>query len=155
MPADWFGGEQDGWVDEEGNLASLTLSAGQGVLIDIVEAGTTVVNAGQVADAPTTITGVQGFNFIGNNSPVSINIQEVKLDFGEGESTGVDNVQILDEGGATVASYFWMPADWFGGEQDGWVDEDGNLADVTIAPGSGFLVDIVEAGTKVIVPSAL
>ena len=155
MPADWFGGEQDGWVDEEGNLADVTLAAGQGVLIDIVAAGTTVMNAGQVADKPTTVTGIQGFNFIGNNSPVAINIQDIKLDFGEGEADGGDNIQILDEGGATVATYSWMPADWYGGEQDGWVDEDGGMADVTIAAGSGFLVDIVSAGTKVILPSAL
>ena len=155
MPADWFGGEQDGWVDEDFVLANVTLSAGQGVLVDIVEAGTSIVNAGQVADAPTTVTGVQGFNFIGNNSPVAINIQDIKLDFVEGESTGVDNIQILDEGGATTATYTWMPADWFGGEQDGWVDEDFALADVTIQPGAGFLVDIVDAGTKVIIPSAL
>lgn len=155
MPADWFGGEQDGWVDEEGNFADLTLTAGQGVLIDIVEAGTKVINAGRVADQATTLTAIQGFNFIGNNSPVAINIQDIKLDFGEGESTGIDNIQILDEGGATTASYTWMPADWFGGEQDGWVDEDGNLADLTINAGDGFLVDIVAEGTKVILPSAL
>ena len=155
MPADWTGAEQDGWIDEDGNLANVTLTEGQGVLIDIVAAGTSVMNSGKVADTPTTVTGIQGFNFIGNNSPIAINIQDIKLDFGEGEADGGDNIQILDEGGATTASYYWMPADWTGAEQDGWIDEDGNLADVSIPAGQGLLVDIVAAGTKVTIPSAL
>ena len=155
MPADWFGGTQDGWVDENGELASVTLSDGQAVLIDIVNAGTSVINAGQVADKATTVVAGQGFNFIGNNSPVAINIQDIKLDFGDGEADGGDNIQILDEGGATTSTYNWMPGDWFGGDEDGWVDENGELANLTIPAGAGMLIDIVSSGTKVILPSAL
>ena len=52
---------------------------------------------------------VQGVNFYAPQfqavgSTTGVNIQDIKLDFGEGKSTGVDNVQILDEDSVAVAS---------------------------------------------------
>ena len=157
MPADWTGLDADGWVNEEGTaLADITLAPGQGILIDIVDDGTSVVNAGEVSDVDASVEAVAGFNFVGNSSPVAINIQDIKLDFGENESQGLDNIQILDDGGATVATYVWMPADWTGLDADGWVNEEGTaLANITLAPGQGILVDIVDDGTNIILPSAL
>ena len=157
MPADWTGLDADGWVNEEGTaLSDITLASGQGILIDIVDAGTAVINAGEVADIDSSVEAVAGFNFVGNNSPVTINIQDIKLDFGENEATGVDNIQLLDDGGATISSFYWMPADWTGLDADGWVNEEGTaLANITLAPGQGILVDVVDAGTNIILPSAL
>ena len=157
FPADLSGLESDGWLNEDGDaLATTVLAPGQGVLVDIVEDGTAVINAGEVADVDSEVTAVSGFNFIGNSSPTAISIQDILLGFGESEATGGDNIQILDEGGATIATYFYFPAELSGLESDGWLNEDGDaLADVTLAPGQGFLVDIVDDGTTITLPAAL
>ncbi|MBR1608249.1 MAG: hypothetical protein IJ678_01370, partial [Kiritimatiellae bacterium] len=155
-PADWFGGEKSGWVDDEtGDLAAVTLQNGLGILIDSADE-TTVTVSGEVSETDAVIESVAGFNFLGNSSPKAINIQDIQIAVADDEATGGDNIQILDDGGATLATYYWNPADWFGGEKSGWVDDEtGDLADVELAPGQGILLDASDAGILITVPSAI
>ncbi len=146
----------DGWVDVDSwALADSTVPFGAGVLLDTANADVTVTFAGQVSTTDSEITSVAGFNFTGNNSPVSINIQDITVG-GENVTDSVDNIQILDEGGATIATYFYMTTGLTGFAADGWVDVDSwALADVTLQPGQGVLVDTASASVKIVIPAAL
>ena len=156
FPADWFGGEKSGWVDGETmDLVDLDLENGLGILIDSADESTVTV-AGEVPMSASTISAVQGFNWVGNSTPKAIDIQDIQIDVADEDATGGDSIQILDEGGATIAAYTWFPADWFGGEKSGWVDgETMDLAEVSLEPGQGVLLDSAEEGTIITIPSAL
>ena len=136
------GYDADGWLAEDmGSLADVTLQPGQSILIDTVDAAT-LTFAGKVSTEDTVVETVTGFNFVGNSTPVPLNIQDIKIanatDWG-------DNIQILDEGGATIASYYYASAAESGYESDGWLAEDmGSLADITLEPGQGILIDTVD-----------
>lgn len=156
MTKETSGLEADGWVD--GDLWALTdvsLPCGAGVLIDTANDGVDVTFAGQVSTTDTEVESVTGFNFTGNNSPAVINIQDILI-VGENVTDSVDNLQILDEGGATIATYFYMTKETSGLEADGWVDGDlWALADMTIEPGQGVLIDTANDGVIISIPAAL
>ena len=87
----------------------------------------------------------------------SIDIQDIQLVF-SGDATGADNLQLLGTGGETLETYFWYPKDWMYPvpENDGWVDGmTGGLAEKEIKAGQGFLVDIADATTKIVLPQAI
>ena len=142
------GYEADGWLSEDGgSLADVTFAPGQSILIDT--AGTAILTfAGQVSTEDTVIETVPGFNFVGNNTPVSINIQDIKI---VNATDWTDNIQILDEGGAGVAAYYYASATESGYEADGWLSEDGgSLADINLEPGQGILIDTADVATVTI-----
>ena len=136
----------DGWIDADTfELANKKVKAGASVLIN-TENAITVTLSGKVGTEKYETTSEAGFNFVGNTTPVAINIQDVKL---EGQvSEYSDNIQILDEGGATSEMYLYTA--------DGWIDADTfELANKTIDPGLGLLVNTENAGVKITVPPAL
>ena len=156
MPAYAFGGTQSGWFDADvGDLADVTIANGLSVLVDSTD-DLTVTVSGEVSTNDTEVDSVAGFNFVGNSTPVAINIQDIQIDLDDSEATGGDNIQILDDGGATLATYYWMPAYAFGGTKSGWFDADvGDLADVDLDPGQGVLLDATADGITITVPSAI
>ena len=136
----------DGWIDlNTFEAANKSLNAGSSVLIDTANA-IKVTMSGKVGTESYDTTSVAGFNFVGNTTPVAIDIQSIKL---EGDATEYsDSIQVLDEGGATVETYLWTAT--------GWIDmntfED---AAKTIDAGQGLLIDTANAGVKISFPSAL
>ncbi|MBR1608256.1 MAG: hypothetical protein IJ678_01405 [Kiritimatiellae bacterium] len=155
--ADTASGEKSGWVDgDTGDLADITLDNGLGILIEANDESTVTV-AGEVSRATSSVESVAGFNWVGNSTPKAIDIQDIQIDVADDDVSYVDNIQILDEGGATIASYFWYPAaDTASGEKSGWVDgETGDLAEVTLEPGQGVLLETQDEGITITVPSAL
>ena len=129
----------DGWLAEDfSGLADITFAAGQSILIDTADTAV-LTFAGQVSTEDTVIETVPGFNFVGNNTPVSVDIQDITI---SGATDWADNIQILDEGGATVSAYFYVSAAQSGFAADGWLAEDfSGLADVDLEPGQGILID--------------
>ena len=103
--------------------------------------------AGQVSTEDTVIETVPGFNFVGNNTPVAVNIQDIKI---ANATDWSDNIQVLDEGGATIQQYIYASAAESGAEADGWLDETFTLADVTLEPGQGILIDTADVATVTI-----
>ena len=89
-----------------------------------------------------------GFNFVIPTFTAvgggTVNIQDIKIanatDWG-------DNIQILDEGGSTIAQYYYASAKQSGAEADGWLDETLSLANITLEPGQGILVDTADVAT--------
>ena len=150
--AEESGLDSDGWLNGDMELANVTIPYGAGILVDSAN-DSSVTFSGAVADADSEIQSVAGFNFTGNNSPVAINIQDIKL--GSSAESWSDNLQILDEGGATIEAYVYATAEESGLDKDGWLNGDMELADITIQPGQGILIDIANEGTLITVPAAL
>ena len=95
---------------------------------------------------------MSGFNFViptfANIGGGSINIQDIKI---TGATDWTDNIQILDEGGAGIAAYFYATAEQSGLEADGWLSEDlGSLADVDFEAGKGILIDTADVANVTI-----
>ena len=92
-----------------------------------------------------------GFNFVIPTFTAvnggSVNIQDIKI---ANVTEWNDNIQVLDEGGATVASYYYLTAESSGAESDGWVDDTFALADVDLEPGQGVLIDTADVATVTI-----
>ena len=124
----------------------MTFAPGQSILIDTADAAV-VTFAGQVSTVDTVVETVPGFNFVGNNTPVAVNIQDFKI---VGATDWADNIQVLDEGGATVNSYFYATAEQSGAAADGWLDDTFALADVDFEPGQGILIDTADVATVTI-----
>ena len=141
------GFEAYGWLAEDmGSLADVTFKPGQSILIDTADSAV-LTFAGQVSTEDTVVETVPGFNFVGNNTPVAVNIQDFTI---EGATDWSDSIQVLDEGGATVQLYFYASAEESGAEADGWLDDTLALADVTFEPGTGILIDTAAAATVTI-----
>ena len=158
FPKDWTAsGENSGWVDgSTGDPVDMTLDSGLSVLLDSASDATVTI-AGEVSPNAAEVVTVAGFNFVGNASPVVIDIQDIQIDVDDADATGGDSIQILDDGGSTIETFFWFPAEWTAsGTKSGWVDgSTGDLAEVDLAPGQGFLLDIATDGTTVTIPPAL
>ena len=136
----------DGWIDiNTFEAAEKTLAAGESVLIESANS-VKVTMAGEVGASDYTTTSVAGFNFVGNTTPVDIDIQAITL-AGDVNEYG-DNIQILDEGGATIETYLWTA--------DGWIDINTfETATKTITAGQGLLVETANSGVTITIPSAL
>ena len=146
-PASWSGLEKDGWLAEDGTLADVTVGAGKSVLINVQQDDTPITVSGEVKYSKSELDGVTGFNFVGNNTPVPLSVQDIKITVAEDVITGSDELQILDAGGATVNTYVWYPAVWSGLEKDGWLAEDGTLLNMELAPGMGVLINLQQDST--------
>ena len=154
LPKDAFGGEKSGWVDDNFELAQVSIDNGVSVLLDSSD-DLTVTISGEVSTNDSQVITVQGFNFIGNSTPVSIDIQDIQLDIDDSLAEGADAIGILDDGGNPIATYYWLPKDAFGGEKSGWVDDNFELAEVDLAPGQGLLLDASADDLTVTIPSAI
>ena len=155
FPKAWtVSGTQSGWVDETGDLADVTVANGLAFLLEGAD-DSTVTIAGEVPTNDVATVSVAGFNFVGNATPVEVDIQDFQINVADDDATGLDNIQILDVNFNPVAQYYWFPKAWtVSGTKSGWVDESGDLAQVSIAPGQGFLFEAVDDGTVITAPAA-
>ena len=140
------------WSEDFGTAADVDFTSGMSFIVDTT-APVQVTVAGQVLTGELTVTTVSGFNFIGNASPTAIDIQKITLDAATATGYG-DNIQILDEGGATVAQYFWIPAGDIT-EEACWSEDFGTAAEYSIDAGLGFIVDTANSDVTVTIPMAL
>ena len=141
----WMSGM--GWINESMEVVSKPIVSGQSVLIDTINSGLNITVAGQVENEDILTTSVSGFNFVGNSTPADLDIQKITLE-GDKISDLGDTIQILDAGGAAVEVYFWMSG-------MGWINESMEVVTRNIPAGTGVLIDTVNAGVTIKVPSAL
>ena len=99
---------------------------------------------------------VAGFNFYAPmfepiDAAEGIDIQKIKL--GDGAESWADNIQILDEGGSTIAQYYYATADESGLEEDGWLTEGLDaLATVSLDSGLGIIVETESDDVTITLP---
>lgn len=143
----------EGWVDMDSmELATGVILPGQSILIDTASAGVSITFAGTVGTEDLVVTSHSGFNFIGNATPVDVKVQDITIS-GSDVTPLVDNLQILDKGGATSTMLVWDDGSFVG---EGWVDMDSmELSDISISAGDGVLVDTANSGVKITIPAAL
>ena len=146
--AEQSGKEKDGWLNDSGELADVTLEPGQSILLDTADVAV-ITFSGEVSTVDTVVETVPGFNFVGNNTPVDINIQDFTI---ANATDWSDSIQILDEGGSTIETYFYASAEQSGKEKDGWLNDSGELAGKNLLPGTGVLLDTADV-TTVTIPS--
>lgn len=142
FPAEWIGTDMSGWLDAETGLLSET-GLENGVSVNVhSEQETSLMVHGEVQMADVGRSVTFGYNMIGNPYPVSIGIQSIQLCVPDEDVSGGDCLNVLDENGNPVASYYWFPGEWIGSETSGWLDaETGELSNVEILPGQGLLLD--------------
>lgn len=143
----YFWTVDNGWQDEDGNKCTKALNPGDGVLISTLQDAVTVTFAGAVGEEDIKLISVAGFNFVGNATPVEIEAQDLTLS-GDNAIEYVDTLQVLDEGGATIETYFWTV-------DNGWQDEDGNKCTKALGAGEGVLISTLQDGVEINIPSAL
>jgi len=139
------------WTEDFGTAVDVDFTSGMSFIVD-TQNPVKVTVAGQVLAGSVTATTVAGFNFIGNSSPSPMNIQTIALS-GSTTSWG-DNIQILDEGGSTTATYYWVAAGELL-ENACWTEDFGTAAEYSIDAGLGFILDTQNAGVEVSLPMAL
>ncbi len=140
------------WTEDFGTAADVDFESGMSFIVD-TSAPVAVTVAGQVLTGDLTVTANAGFNFIGNASPTAIDIQKITLDPTTATGYG-DNIQILDDGGATIASYYWIPAGDIT-ESACRTEDFGTAATYSIESGLGFIVDVANDNVTVTIPMAL
>ena len=143
----WF--DEDAWAPAEYSIGNA-----DSVLIYCVNSGVGIKLLGEVGCGVITKTGVQNFNWVGNVSPIDIDIQQITLSGATVDPNGGDSLQILDSDGVTQSSFSWSDPDdtgivtWF--DEDAWAP-----AEETITAGSGVLIYAVNANVTIALPQAL
>ena len=144
----------DGWLDENSESATYPIKPGQCFAIETAQESK-ITNAGEVNAGDTEFVATAGFVFIGNIAPVDISVQDIVLDPTTATSW-TDNIQLFEAGsGEVLASYYYATKDESGLADNGWLDENSELATATIKAGEGFAVETANDGVKVTLPSAL
>ena len=134
---------KEGWYDESGAWATRTFKKGEGFLIENQNDTETVQFAGQVISAPCPIEVGTDFTFLGNMTPVGKGIQLIALtDF---SGYGEEDIQILDENGTTIETYFYYNEETAQGIdpsfKEGWYDESAAWATRVFKPGEAFIFE--------------
>lgn len=144
-----------GWFMDDFMTPADDVVIENGQALAFASQGTTAITfSGEVANEVTTITTLEsGFTMVGNNSPVAITLGDLELT----GATAFDEIQFLDENGATSADYFYVDADNSLTGVAGWFMDDfmTSADDVVIAPGAGFFYGAVGGAVTIKIPAAL
>lgn len=146
-------GDNAGWYDDDFNYVEEPIKPGQSVLISTENEGVTITFAGSVGQTDIVLSSISGFNFVGNATPISTDIQKITLS-GAQISEWSDSIQFLDDGGAVEKQYLWLEAGSMG-DNAGWYDDDFNYVAEAVEAGNGFLISTENAGVTITIPAAL
>ena len=139
-------GDDAGWYDDDGNMADYTFDAGEAFQL-YSNSAVNFIYSGEVNMAETDVPFRQYLSVQANIRPASVDIQSiVPVDdneelIGGGEVT----IQFISPLGILQTSYLYCLEEEMG-EEAGWYDDDGNMADYTLAAGEGFKVYAGQAG---------
>ena len=147
LPAGWF--DFDGLVP-----ADVSLKPGDAVFFNTSVEGVKMQSSGQVAGIITNEVSA-GYSMIGNASPVSIDVDSMKV---IGVEDTKANIQVMNAAGQWTGMYYWYN-EFVDGDTiypAGWFDFDGLVpAGVTLQPGDSIFFNTSTEGVKVTIPSAL
>lgn len=149
-----MGVDEDGWYDEDMNLAN-NVEVPVGTSLMFASQGTTsIMFSGAVAKSPINVTTLDsGFTPVGNARPTNVKISAISFN----GIADADSIQFINFNGGTEKEYFYFTSAGMGVESDGWYDGDLNLVnDEEIPAGSGILFSAVNgASVEITIPSAL
>ena len=133
-----------GWYDEEDQLATKTINAGDGFWTASDSSEYKIQSAGKVLATSVAIAlGGEGCIMIANPHPTTVDIQKVAVTGYDGDFGGSVYMQTLQPNGKTDKTYFWAdlakdPEDPESVAYYGWYDEEDKLVTKTIEVGEGF-----------------
>ena len=153
--SDMSGLEEDGWINDSGELADVKITEGDGFYISCDADGVDLQVAGGVKLGKFIHTMHAGFNLVGNFCPATINIQGLKLVNTDG--WGTETIWELNDDGTQVTgtTYTWQNADMSGLDVDGWVNDSGELADLDLPAGQGLYLSCDAADVDVEIDAVL
>ena len=157
-PDDGTGEEEGCWFDGDNwALIEDTVTSGQGFYIYAEDAELSVLSSGSVKLTSYNKDLDQGYNLVGNCSPVDLDLQEIKFVGDYVTGGGANFICFLNAGGVATGTYgWWTPDDGTGEEEGCWFDGDNwALIEDTIAAGQGLYVYAEDAGLKLELPSAI
>ena len=137
------------WLNDEMEKASFSIATGDGIMVDTGDegAGISCTAAGEVPTANVTFTTIAGFNFTGNPFPAAIDIQDISITDDAGAvGWGSENIQVLDEGGATATMFIYLDGEMSGLGETCWLNDEMEKATFAFAAGDGFMIDTGDAG---------
>jgi hypothetical protein len=145
-------GMDEGWYDfNTWEPITKTIVPAVGYLMN-VSASVDMLVAGQVKTDKTTVTIPTGFSVFGNNTPVDVDIQSIKL----GEAAlgdGTEMIQFLNNEGQCTEMWIWLNANM--GMEEGWYDfNTWQPIEYTVKAGEAFLMNVT-APVEMTIPSAL
>ena len=145
-------GMEDGWYDvNTWELITKTVLPGVGYLMN-VSSPVDMLIAGQVKEDITTVTLPAGFSVFGNNTPISVNLQNIKL-AESAAGDGTEMIQFLNANGQNTETWIWLNANV--GMDEGWYDiNTWEPIEYVIAPGEAFLMNVA-ADVEMTLPAAL
>ena len=151
---DVTGLDKDAWCNDDLKEVTIPLKQGQAFLLYTESDGVAVVS-GCVAEGGFDMTLANGFNGIGNATPIASDIQKIVIKDADGTyGQGAESVQIIGTDGNVSAMYTWWSKDITGLDKDAWCDDDLKEVKLSIEPGVGFLL-YTEGEGIVSLPTAL
>ena len=141
------------WTEDFATAVDIDIDAGTSFILE-TQAPVVVTVSGEVLKGNLTLTSVSGFNFVGNATPAGMNIQNIKLNAALATSW-TDNIQLLDEGGSTVATYYYVAAGELLQDKACWTEDFATPADVEIDPAQGFILETTNADVGITLPMAI
>ena len=133
-----------GWYDDNDELVTKTINAGDGFWTASDSTDYKIQSAGAVIKSGVSIAlGDAGCTMIANPLPVAVDIQDVSVGGYEGDFGGSVYMQTLTPYGYTAATYYWVDLAADPDDPDsvafyGWYDDNDELVEKTIAIGEGL-----------------
>lgn len=141
------------WTEDFATAVDFDIEAGTSFILE-TQAPVIITVSGEVLKGNLTLTSVAGFNFVGNATPSGMNIQGITLDAALATSW-TDNIQLLDEGGSTIATYYYVAAGELLADKACWTEDFATAADVEIDAGQGFILETTNGDVTITLPMAL
>ena len=146
----WFDGDNWAVIDD-------TVTTGQGFYIYAEDANISIQCSGQVRLTDYSIELSQGYNVVGNSSPVDLDLSALKLVGETVSGSGANNICLLNASGVATGTYgWWTPDDGTGEDEGCWFDGDNwAVIEDTVVAGQGLYLYCEDAGLKLQFPKAL
>ena len=148
-----------GWYDDDDQLVTKTINAGDGFWTGSDNSEYKIQSAGKVLETSVAIAlGDAGCIMIANPHPWTVDIQDVAVTGYDGDFDGSVYMQTLTPDGYTKCTYHWAdlakdPEDSESVAYYGWYDEDDNLVEKTIEVGEGFWTGSDSTAYSIVFPS--
>ena len=149
----YFGGDGYFWCDDSMMPVDVSFDQGDGFAINNGNGLTfDVKGCGEVPISNATFAATANFNWTGNPFPAPISIQSVQLDDGGLGIVGMgDAMQLVGPLGNAAAGYAYWNFAYFGGDGYFWCDDSMTPVEVSLAPGQGFAIIVLDIDNRCMV----
>ena len=142
-----------GWYDGSFSPADETLPAGQAIMVSCDPEDVQFLVLGEVELEEASIEVENGWEMFGNNTPVTIHLDDIEPTGENILGTGDIAIQFMNASGTWGNQYFWYTENM--GLTPGWYDGSFSPADETLDAGQAIMLSCDAADTSFTMPSPL